>query len=118
MSIIKKSVLRRSRRAQRVHTKIRGVSSRVRVAIFKSVKHFYAQIIDDKRGHTLCSCSTLDLETVKGDKKARARAVGVELAKRAQASGVHEVVLDRGGFLYHGRVKAFADGAREGGLVF
>ena len=118
MSIKKKVAQRKLRRSKRVHTKIRAVSTRARLAIFKSLKHFYAQVIDDVHGCTLCSCSTSDLADISGDKKTRARAVGIELAKRAKDKGISAVVFDRGGFLYHGRVKEFADGAREGGLQF
>jgi len=106
------------RRAKRTHKKIRATSSRPRLAVFRSLKHFYCQIIDDENGKTLCSCSTLEVENVSGDKKARAKAVGQELAKRALDKKIKEVALDRGRFLYHGRVQAFSDGAREGGLIF
>lgn len=118
MSLRRKMAQRAARRSARVHKKIRSVSNKPRLSVFRSLQHFYAQIIDDTKGHTVCSCSTKELSALTGDKKARARAVGVELAKRAQACGVIDVVLDRGGFLYHGRVKNFADGAREGGLIF
>lgn len=118
MSLIKKDNNRKERRSTRVHAKIRSISTRARLAVFRSSKHFYAQIIDDTKGETLCACSTLNLTDLKGDKKARARAAGIALAKQAQDKGIKAVVFDRGGFLYHGRVQAFADGAREGGLQF
>jgi large subunit ribosomal protein L18 len=86
-----------------------------RISVFRSLKHIYAQLIDDSQHKTLASCSSFDVET-KGDKKAVARSVGVELAARAKSKGVEQAVLDRGGFLYHGRVKALAEGLREGGL--
>ncbi len=106
------------RRAKRTHRKIRMTSARPRLAVFRSLKHFYVQVIDDKTGKTLCACSTLELEGLSGDKKVRAKAVGQELAKRAVEKKIKEVALDRGRFLYHGRLQAFAEGAREGGLLF
>jgi large subunit ribosomal protein L18 len=117
MSLKRKVLQRTKRRADRVHAKIRAVSIRPRLSIARSLKHFYVQIIDDAKGTTLCACSTLEVK-VTGDKKARARAIGLELAKRAKERGITQVAFDRGGFLYHGRVQQFADGAREGGLIF
>lgn len=87
-----------------------------RVSVFKSLNHIYAQLIDDAKQTTIASSSTLELSTLKGDKKAQAHAVGVALAKKAHDLGVTAVVFDRGSFLYHGRVKMVADGLREGGL--
>ncbi len=87
-----------------------------RVSVFKSLNHIYAQLIDDAKHATLASCSTLELTKLKGDKKAQAHAIGLELAKRAQGLGVKEVIFDRGHFLYHGRLKSLAEGLREGGL--
>jgi large subunit ribosomal protein L18 len=101
-----------------MHAKIHRVSDRARLSVFRSLNHFYAQIVDDTQGTTLCSCSTRDITIASGDKKARARAVGLELARRAKDKGIANVVFDRGSFLYHGRVKNFAEGAREGGLLF
>lgn len=117
-----KSRLARKRRHQRVRAKVRGTSERPRLNVFRSLTHIYAQIIDDGRGHTLVSASTLDPEVrdkIKGlSKTEQARLVGQILAQRALARGVRQVVFDRGGYLYHGRVKALADGSREGGLEF
>jgi len=118
MSLKRKMIQQRTRRSQRVHAKVRSVSHRARLSVFKSLKHFYAQVIDDAQGATMCACSTLAIKNITGDKKARAHALGLELAKRAQEKGITEVVFDRGGFLYHGRIKEFAEGARAGGLVF
>jgi len=118
MSLKKRYSQQTARRAERVHAKIRLVSTRARLSVFKSLNHFYAQVIDDAAGITMCSCSTLDVKNLSGDKKARAHAIGLELAKRAKEKGITEVVFDRGGFLYHGRIKEFAEGARAGGLVF
>ena len=118
MSIKRKLLQQRERRSKRVHHKIRSVSDNPRLTVFRSLNHFYAQIIDDKEGKTLCACSTKELKTVTGDKKNQAKLVGSELAKRAVGKNIKEVAFDRGAFLYHGRVKSFADGAREGGLKF
>lgn len=118
MSLQRKRSLRRERREQRLRTKIRSVSTAPRLSVFRSSKHFYAQIIDDAAGATLVSCSTAVLTDIKGNKKDRAKTVGAQIAQLAQQKGIAKVAFDRGRFLYHGRVKAFADGAREGGLVF
>lgn len=118
MSINRKRKQRRERRAERTHTKVRMVSDKPRLSVFRSLKHFYAQVIDDKGGKTICSSSTATLTTMTGDKKAQAKEVGLALAKLAVENKVKEVSFDRGRFLYHGRVKAFAEGAREGGLQF
>jgi large subunit ribosomal protein L18 len=86
--------------------------------VFRSSAHIYVQVIDDQRGHTLVAASSLDGSIPKGKKTERARAVGQLAAERARAQGISKVVFDRGGYLYHGRVKAVADGARAGGLEF
>ena len=111
------------RRKQRVRTQIRRKSrGRVRLSVFRSSKHIYAQIIDDDRGVTVAAASSLEkdlrdnLKT--GADKEAAAAVGKLLAERATSAGAKEVVFDRGGYLYHGRVKALADAAREAGLAF
>ncbi len=113
---------RRLRRHLRVRKKVFGTPDRPRLAVFRSLNHIYAQIIDDVRGHTLVSASTLDpeiREKVKGLRKTdAARVVGEALGRRALAAGITRVVFDRGGFKYHGRVKALADGARAAGLQF
>ena len=115
---------RRIRRHLRVRKKVFGTSERPRLAVFRSLKHMYAQIIDDTQGRTLVFVSTLDpqlrkqlAESGTGNVQA-AREVGRELARRALEKGITRVVFDRGGFLYHGRVAAVAEGAREGGLQF
>ena len=109
------------RRARRTRARIRKVAGdRLRLSVFRSNRHIYAQVIDDGRGATLASASTLD-EALKGEKGsdlAAAARVGKLVAERALAAGVKSVVLDRGGYRYHGRVKALADSAREGGLEF
>jgi large subunit ribosomal protein L18 len=107
----------RTRRHRRVRKKIVGTPERPRLAVYRSNRHIYAQVIDDFAGQTLAAASTLGVEGAK-DPKARAKAVGVELAKKAQDKGVEQVAFDRGGFMYHGRVQALAEGAREGGLRF
>jgi large subunit ribosomal protein L18 len=116
MSLIRKIKLRKQRRAVRVRHRIKTENNLPRVSVFKSLKHIYAQIIDDNAHTTITSCSSLDLENAAGDKKAIALLVGKELAKKAQEKGIEAVVFDRGSFLYHGRVKELAQGLRDGGL--
>jgi large subunit ribosomal protein L18 len=112
-----------ARRKQRVRTSLRkNAASRVRLSVFRSGKHIYAQLIDDKKGVTLAAASSLDKD-VKGKVKSTstveaAKSVGAAIAKAAQKANVKEVVFDRGGYLFHGRVKALADAARESGLQF
>ena len=106
----------RDRRHRRGRGKITGTTERPRLAVFRSNSDVYVQVIDDVKGHTLAAA---DSRAVKdGDKSAKAKATGVLIAERAKAAGVSNVVFDRGGYLYHGRVKALAEGAREGGLEF
>jgi|SRR5438105_12878824 len=105
----------RVRRHRRVRKNLWGDGERPRLAVYRSNRHVYAQLVDDRSGRTLAAASDLGL-TVQGDKSAKAKEVGKLLAERAKAAGVDHVVFDRGGRLYHGRVKAVADGAREGGL--
>jgi large subunit ribosomal protein L18 len=110
----------RKRRQRRIRLKISGTAERPRLNVFRSLHHIYAQVIDDVAGHTLASASTVDSEVVAqvaGKKKQeQAAIVGKIVAQRARDAGIEEVVFDRGGYLYHGRIKALADGAREGGL--
>ena len=112
----------RERRHIRVRKKVEGTTARPRLNIFRSLEHIYAQVIDDSNGNTLASASTIDreLSTVLAPltKTEQAKAVGKAVAERARAKGVETVVFDRGGFPYHGRVQALADGSREGGLIF
>jgi large subunit ribosomal protein L18 len=110
----------RNRRHLRVRKKVKGTPERPRLVVTRSSKHIFAQIIDDTIGHTLVAASTLDasLRTAEGDKTAKARKVGELLAGRAKEAGIGPVVFDRGGYRYHGRIAALADGAREGGLEF
>ena len=102
-------------RHARVRTKIAGTAERPRLAVFRSLTHIYAQLIDDLGGKTLAAASDADAT---GTKSARAAAAGTLLAERAKAAGIEQVVFDRGGYRYHGRVKALADAARKGGLQF
>jgi large subunit ribosomal protein L18 len=104
----------RIRRHRRVRRKVNGTAERPRLAVFRSNRHIYAQLIDDRGARTLAAASDMGLG--EGDKSTRAKQVGKELAERAKAAGVERAVFDRGGRLYHGRVRALADGAREGGL--
>jgi large subunit ribosomal protein L18 len=109
----------RARRHRRVRAKIRGTAERPRLVVFRSNLGVYAQLVDDGRGHTLASASWQQLpKGFKGSKTDQAREVGKLLAARAREAGVDSCVFDRGGYLYHGRVKALAEGAREGGLGF
>ena len=106
-------------RHKRVRGKISGTASRPRLNVFRSSKNIYAQIIDDVKGVTLVSTSSLDKDFAgNGGNKDAARKVGEMIAKRAAEKGIEEVVFDRGGYIFHGRVKELADGAREGGLKF
>ena len=109
----------RKRRHVRVRKKVTGNAARPRLAVHRSARHIFAQLIDDGAGHTLASASTLDtsIRDATGDKKARAHQVGQLLASRAKEAGITAAVFDRGGYAYHGRVAALADGAREGGLT-
>lgn len=111
----------RDKRIKRIRKKISGTAQRPRLRVFKSARHIYGQLIDDVSGHTIAAMSTCS----KGfageegqDKTARAKEVGLRLAELAKGKGVEQVVFDRGGYIYHGRVKALSDGAREGGLNF
>ena len=106
----------RKRRHARVRKRVHGTPQRPRLSVFRSLNHIYGQIIDDDSGATLASAS--DLSGVDGSKTERAAAVGQRLADAAQAAGVSAVVFDRGGYRYHGRVRALAEAAREGGLDF
>lgn len=109
----------RKRVHKRIRRKVAGSTERPRLAVFRSVKHIYAQVIDDAAGHTLAAASSNEKNGVKsGGNVAGAKAVGKLLAERAKEKGVKSVVFDRGGYLYHGRVKALAEAAREGGLQF
>jgi large subunit ribosomal protein L18 len=117
-----KGHIARKRRHRRVRARISGTPERPRLNVFRSLDQIYAQVIDDVSGHTLVSASTIDRE-LRGEvadksKTEAAKMVGELVAKRAQAVGVKTVIFDRGGYKYHGRVKALADGAREAGLEF
>ena len=103
----------------RIRRKLRGTPERPRLAVFRSVAHIYAQVIDDVGGKTLVSASSVDKGgKTKGGNVAAAKAIGKLVAERAKEKGVKQVVFDRGGYVYHGRVKALADAAREAGLEF
>ena len=112
----------RHRRHAQIRAKVEGTTSRPRLCVFRSFHHIYAQVIDDSRGHTLTSTSTLDPE-IKSEadgktKTVKSEFVGSLIAKRALNEGINQVVFDRGGYKYHGRVKALAEAARQGGLKF
>ena len=111
----------RARRHRRIRVSLHGSAQRPRLSVFRSLQHIYAQVVDDATGTTLVSASTLDpglRDGLSGPKSNRARAVGQAIAERAKQQGISAVVFDRGGYLYHGRVKALAEGARAGGLDF
>lgn len=109
---------RRSRIKLRIRKKIKGTSSCPRIAVFRSNNEIYAQIINDEAGKTIVAASSLELGKSAGNKTEKAVQVGKSLAEKAKAAQIEKVVFDRGGYLYHGRVKALAEGAREGGLKF
>jgi large subunit ribosomal protein L18 len=109
---------RRLKRRRRVRAKVRGSAERPRISVFRSNRGIFAQLIDDDASKTLASANWLTVKGIKGDKSDQAREVGKALATAAKAVGIDTVVFDRGGYLYHGRVKALAEGAREGGLSF
>lgn len=121
MSVMTKEAIR-GRIHARIRKKISGTKERPRLAVFRSQSHIYAQLIDDDGGRTLCAASSLDkglrAKQKRGSSTAAAKAVGQLIAERAREKGVSAVVFDRGGFQYHGRVKALADAAREAGLKF
>jgi large subunit ribosomal protein L18 len=117
-----KKQLARSKRQRRVRKKVKGTPERPRLSVFRSAKHIYAQIIDDTEGRTLVACASTE-EAFKSlekpeNKCGAATTVGKMIAERAKEKGIEKVVFDRNGFLYHGRVKAVSDGAREAGLKF
>lgn len=121
MAKTNQKVTARSKRVQRIRVKISGTQERPRLRVFRSNRHIYAQIIDDSRNITLLAMSTDDKNFEAGDasnKSELAKRVGLLLAEKAISTGIKAVVFDRGGYLYHGRVKALSDGAREGGLEF
>ena len=107
----------RSKRHRRVRVHVAGTSQRPRLAVFRSLNHIYVQLIDDTESRTVAAASTVELKA-KGNGLAQAQEVGKAIAVKAKAAGVKSVVFDRGGFLYHGRIKALADAAREAGLEF
>ena len=109
----------RAKRHARVRGKISGTAERPRLCVFRSENHIYAQVIDDVAGHTLVAASSVEKEFEgNGGNVEAAKKVGLKVAERALQKGIETVVFDRGGYIYHGRVKELADGAREGGLVF
>jgi large subunit ribosomal protein L18 len=119
MDRAKQRVASRGRIRERIRGKVTGTEQRPRLAIFKSQKYIYVQVIDDAAGKTLVSASSKDADSgAKGANAAAAKAVGALIAKRAKDKGITRVVFDRGGYLYHGNIKALADAARENGLEF
>jgi large subunit ribosomal protein L18 len=115
-------MIKRNEIRQRIHNRIRaklaGSSERPRLNVYRSLNHIYAQVIDDQKGVTIASASTLATKSKTGGNVAAAKEIGKAIAEKAQEKGVKKVVFDRGGFLYHGRIKALAEAAREAGLEF
>ena len=118
MDRAKHRVEARGRIRERIRRKVSGTTERPRLAVFKSLKHIYVQVIDDSTGKTVVSASTREKDATKGANAAAAKAVGALIARKAKDKGVTKVVFDRGGYLYHGNIKALADAARENGLEF
>ena len=119
----RRPLTKRQRRHVRVRAKVAGTQARPRLNVFRSSAHIYAQVIDDDRGHTILAASDLEPEVreragADAKKSDRARVVGEIIGERAKAAGIDAIVFDRGGYLYHGRVKAVAEGARASGLTF
>ena len=119
----RRPLTQRQRRHVRVRAKVRGSGERPRLNVFRSSAHIYAQVIDDDRGRTLIAASDLEQDVIDragadATKSAKSRTVGEVIGERAKAAGINAVVFDRGGFIYHGRVKAVAEGARDAGLTF
>src|SRR5215469_2122227 len=115
-------MINRSEIRKRIHARIReklsGTTERPRLNVYRSLNHIYAQVIDDQKGETLASASTLALKLKTGGNVTAAKEIGKAIAERAKEKGIKQVVFDRGGFLYHGRIKALAEAAREAGLEF
>src|ERR1043165_193836 len=119
MDQAKQRVISRQRVKERIKRKVHGTAARPRLAVFRSLKHIYAQVIDDASGKTIASASSREKDSgAKGANAAAAKAVGALIAKKAQDKGVKRVVFDRGGYQFHGNIKALADAARENGLEF
>jgi large subunit ribosomal protein L18 len=115
-------MIKRNEIRQRIHSRIRrklsGTETRPRLNVYRSLNHIYAQVIDDQKGETIVATSTLALKLKTGGNVAAAKEIGKSIAEKAVEKGIKKVVFDRGGFLYHGRIKALADAAREAGLEF
>jgi large subunit ribosomal protein L18 len=115
-------MIKRNEIRQRIHSRIRrklaGTEERPRLNVYRSLNHIYAQVIDDQKGETIVATSTLALKLKTGGNVAAAKEIGKSIAEKAVEKGIKRVVFDRGGFLYHGRIKALADAAREAGLEF
>jgi large subunit ribosomal protein L18 len=119
MDQAKQRVVSRQRVQERIRRKVHGTADRPRLAVFRSLKYIYAQVIDDASGKTIASASSREKDSgAKGANAAAAKAVGALIAKKAQDKGVKQVVFDRGGYQFHGNIKALADAARENGLEF
>lgn len=111
-------VIRRGRRKKGIRKHAFGTPDRPRLTVYRSLRHIYAQVVDDLAGHTLVSASSMQAKSADGGNCGGGAVVGKALAEKAKAAGIQQVMFDRNGFTYHGRLKAFADAAREGGLQF
>jgi large subunit ribosomal protein L18 len=109
---------KRVRIHDRIRKKMQGTSERPRLSVYRSTAHIYAQIVDDLKGETLVAASTVEVKSKTGGNLASAKEIGKQVAEKAKAKGISKVVFDRGGYLYHGRIRALADAAREAGLKF
>jgi large subunit ribosomal protein L18 len=118
MATTNKTLLRRLKIKRHIRKRLKGTTDRPRLSVFRSNKQFYAQIINDQQGTTLVSAGSLKEKVAAGSGVLQAKAVGKSIAEKAKSAGIDKVVFDRNGYLYHGRVKAFADAAREAGLNF
>lgn len=118
MSTVKEKRIKRARRHKRVRAKVSGCSTRPRISVFRSNKHIWIQMIDDKRGHTIISASDLELKLKDKTRTERAKMVGELAAKKAREKNIASAVFDRGGYKFHGIVKAVAEGIRQGGIKF
>ena len=117
MAVTERNVARQ-RRHRRVRARIAGTAERPRLAVYRSLSQIYAQVIDDRTGRTLAAASSLEAKDGKAKRSDAAASVGAKIAEKAKAAGIEEVIFDRGGYRYHGRVKALADAARSNGLRF
>ncbi len=116
--MLAKKQLRRNKIRYKIRKKVAGIAAKPRMSVYRSNKDIYVQLIDDEHGHTIAAASSREISDDKSSKIEQSEVVGKNIAEKAKAAGISEVTFDRGGYLYHGRVKALAEGARQGGLKF